>query len=123
MTATILETSHGTLRSTVAASRGGMMMAAGGERPPLHGPSYLTFSITNAPTCFWDAIKELNDCLLKARLSGHQILIKQGCFLKMHGAHVQVRLNNAADLEKLIFSQPAAKQQRMWADDEDEEPL
>ncbi|WIA10815.1 hypothetical protein OEZ85_010983 [Tetradesmus obliquus] len=85
-------------------------------------PAYLMFAITNAPVCFWDAVKELNDTLLEAGMTGHQILINQGCFLKMHGAHVQVRLSRATDLEKLLFLQPKSPPNTKWADDEEEPP-
>lgn len=102
MTVSILETTHGVLYVSA--------------RPGGSGASYLNFSITNAPLCFWDAIKELNDALVRARVSGHQILINQGAFQAMHAAHVQVRLKSAADLEKLMFAQPEGGG-GAWADD------
>jgi hypothetical protein len=101
----VLETAHGTLYDH----------KSGGGSP------YLSFIITNAPPCFWDAIQELNQTLHKARLGGHQILINQGSFHRMHGTHVQVRLQDASDFEKLLFLRPKERTVSSWADAVDDD--
>jgi hypothetical protein len=106
MNAPVLKTKHGAL------------YRSSGERA---GPVYLKFVIVNTPEVFWDAIKELNDSLARAHLQGHQIMINQGAFLRMHGTHVQVRLNSAADFEQLLFAhRQTAKSAASWADEVDE---
>lgn len=99
---TILETSHGSLLSRST------------------GSQYLVFALFNQGPCFWDAIRELNEAIAKAGVTGHQILINQGSFVRQHNAHVQVRLATVQDLEKLMFN-GSAKPHSCWADDVDDE--
>jgi hypothetical protein len=100
---TILETSQGSLQS-----RGS-------------GSQYLVFALFNQGACFWEAIKELNEAIVKAGVTGHQILINQDSFVRQHSAHVQVRLASAQDMEKLVFN-GSTRAHSCWADEMDDEP-
>lgn len=132
MTITVLTTSHGRLLATAddpATSPPPAQKKRASHKTTPAPPVYLKFVVSHdAPVCFWDAIKELNDCLNRACMTGHQILINQGSFQVMHAAHVQVRLHSASDLEKLLFSSNSSnmmtskkKKKEEWADDVDDD--
>ena len=92
---------------------GALFLAGGGERRG----SYLTFAVApDAPIQFWEVMTDLEESIHMAGVHDFQVLINQGVMLRRNGAHIQVRVDNTRDLERLLFSQPPLTA-GCWADD------